>query len=67
MLITGNRLLGTFQFALSARYANGAGFFEESKNAFAGSPVFAWGGRALSFGRYRALSGQGAGDRVGLR
>jgi hypothetical protein len=66
MLITGNRLLGTFQFALSARYANGAGFFTESKNAFAGSPVFAWGGRALSFGRYRALSGQGAGDRVGL-
>ena len=65
--ITGNRLLGRFEYALSARYRNGAAFFRESKNAFAGSPVFAWGGRALSFGRYRALSGQGAGDRVGLR
>ncbi len=67
MTITGNRLLGRFEFALSARYENGAAYFTESKNAFAGSPVFAWGGRALGFGRYRALSGQGAGDRVGAR
>ena len=67
MTITGNRLLGSFTYALSAPYANGAGFFTESKNAFAGAPVFAWGGRALSFSRYRALSGQGSGDRVGLR
>ena len=67
LVVTGNRILGSFRYALSARFGTGAGFFTETKNGFAGAPVFAWGGRALNFSQYRAASKQGVGDRVGLR
>ena len=67
LAITGNRITGSFRYALSAEFGNRASFFSESKNGFAGAPVFAWGGRALGFQAYRSASGQGAGDRVGVQ
>jgi hypothetical protein len=66
LTVSGNRFLGSFEYALSAEAIVGSPVFSESKNGFVGAPRFAWGGRSLNFQQYRAQSGQGAGDRVGL-
>lgn len=66
LAVSGNRFLGSYEYALSAESIVGSPVFSEFNNGFAGAPRFAWGGRSLSFQQYRAQSGQGSGDRVGL-
>jgi hypothetical protein len=66
LVVTGNRVSGSFEWAISARYSGNVGF-SEFRNAFTGAPMFAWGGHALTYPQYRAQSGQGAGDTVGLK
>ena len=65
IVVSGNRVLGSFEWALSARF-DAAVPYSEFGNGFTGRPMFAWGGRALTYLQYRQRSGQGSGDRVGL-
>jgi hypothetical protein len=64
VVVSGNRIGGTFDWAVSARYSPDVGY-SEFKNAFIRAPMFAWGGHSLTYTQYRAQSGQGAGDVVG--
>jgi hypothetical protein len=64
--ISGNTFIGSFDYAISSQSIVGSSVYTEFKNAFAGDPRFAWGGRSLNYQQYRASSGQGSGDRVGL-
>lgn len=63
--IAGNRVTGSFDFAVIAA-PNARGFFREHNNRYSGLPKFVWHGASLPLVAYRAASGQGAGDVVGL-
>jgi hypothetical protein len=64
--VSQNTFIGSFDYAISSQSIVGSPVFRESKNRFAGDPRFAWGGRSLTYQQYRATSGQGSGDKIGL-
>ena len=60
-----NRVRGTYSQAVVAKPGT-AGTFREHHNLYAGKPEFVWNGVGLLFAAYRAVSGQGLGDKIGL-
>jgi hypothetical protein len=60
-----NRVGGTYEKAVVARPGS-ARTFQENHNLYAGTPQFVWNGAWLAFAAYRAASGQGLGDKIGL-
>jgi hypothetical protein len=63
--IARNTVTGTFDYALIAA-PRARGLFREHHNRFSGLPRFFWNGASLPLVAYRAASGEGAGDVVGL-
>jgi Right handed beta helix region len=63
--IAGNMVRGTFDYALIAA-PRARGLFREHHNRFSGMPTFVWDGASLPLLAYRAASGEGVGDVVGL-
>lgn len=63
--IAGNTVTGTFDYALIAGPRT-RGLLREHHNRYSGLPKFVWHGASLPLVAYRAASGQGAGDVVGL-
>ncbi|MGZ4308997.1 MAG: right-handed parallel beta-helix repeat-containing protein [Gaiellaceae bacterium] len=60
-----NRVRGTYDQAVVARPGT-AGTFREHHNRYSGKPEFVWNGVGLAFAAYRAVSGQGVADKIGL-
>lgn len=64
--ITGNRVRGRLDRVYTAYGPTGA--YSERRNDWRADPsskVFSWNGRPMTFARYAAASGQGAGDTFG--
>lgn len=64
--VSQNKFIGSFDYAISSQSIVGSPVFSESNNQFAGDPRFAWGGHSLTYQQYRASSGQGSGDHIGI-
>jgi hypothetical protein len=62
--ISENVIRGRFDTAVAAYSPAGAGTYVERNNRIFGRGTFAWNGAWLAYSKYRAVSGQGRGDRV---